>query len=392
MQQLFIAYANADRDFAARLCAALDSPEYKIWDWQENLPASDWGRIFPAIESSSAFLFVISPASVTSATCLQELKYGADLGKRVIPVLRENVPTELLPSAVAQAQWILALDDREFGSAVEAIRQALELDVDALSHETRLLARSLDWERHNHHPSLLLSSVELKEAKELASRAHVPLASVILEYVKRSDRAIRQRVIGVTVVAVLTGSALVASTAFNLLPLGVAVGFLSGVIAAALALKNMGYSRQLVVTPTAVATSPDTPDTLGPQTIFLSYGRNDWDRYAKIMVERLRAAQLTVWVDQQYIDGGDDWMDAIDLALKTCQRMVLCVTPDAVKSKYVRKEYRYFIKNDKPIYPILCEQSELPFELEGIQQLAFTDAPATIAAIRRGRLPAITPN
>jgi TIR domain len=188
-----------------------------------------------------------------------------------------------------------------------------------------------------------------------------------------------------TSLAVLTGFAIIVVAVFNLLlPLSVGIGFLVGISATVLVLKAMGYSRH-PVRRIATVKSPEIPDTLGPETIFVSYGRKDWDRYAKQIVERLRSANLTVWLDQSYIQGGDDWMDSIDVALKTCQRMLLCVTATALESKYVKKEYRYFIQNDKPIYPIICERSELPFELEGIQQLDFNDIESIIAAIRRGR-------
>jgi len=101
--------------------------------------------------------------------------------------------------------------------------------------------------------------------------------------------------------------------------------------------------------------------------IFLSYARVDWDEYALPLVERLRGAGLDVWVDQDLIRGGDDWMDAINAALKTCDLLVLCVSPEALNSRYVKMEYRYFFHHDKPIVPVLCRPADLPAELVGIQ-------------------------
>src|ERR1019366_5562224 len=56
------------------------------------------GAVFPealrrAIEESDAFLFVITPASVESPYCEQQIEHARMLGKRILPVHRTKVPT-----------------------------------------------------------------------------------------------------------------------------------------------------------------------------------------------------------------------------------------------------------------------------------------------------------
>lgn len=105
--------------------------------------------------------------------------------------------------------------------------------------------------------------------------------------------------------------------------------------------------------------------SLGP--IFVSYSRNDWDEFASPLVERLRSEGFDVWVDQELIRGGTDWLDAINNALDRCPQMILCVSPDSLASRYVKMEYRYFIGENKFLLPVICRKIDLPAELRGIQ-------------------------
>lgn len=107
--------------------------------------------------------------------------------------------------------------------------------------------------------------------------------------------------------------------------------------------------------------------------LFVSYARVDSNGFVEDLVERLRAAGQNVWIDQHLIVGGDDWMDAIGEALETCMMLLLVMSPEALASKYVKMEYRYFFNHDKPIIPVLYRAVEkIPPELMSVQHLDFT--------------------
>ena len=65
----------------------------------------------------------------------------------------------------------------------------------------------------------------------------------------------------------------------------------------------------------------------------------------------------------------------IDKALKTCQRMVVCVSPNAMESNQViKKGYRYFLKRNKTVIPFLCcEADNTPYDLDNIQHIPYED-------------------
>jgi hypothetical protein len=130
----------------------------------------------------------------------------------------------------------------------------------------------------------------------------------------------------------------------------------------------------------SASTVPLDGDTV---SVFLSYSRRDWDRFASPLVDRLRSEGVHVWVDQHTIDSGDDWMDEINEALQQSECLVLCVSPDALASKYVKMEYRYFISENKPILPVLCREADFPAELRGIQFVTYDRTDEIIEIIKQ---------
>lgn len=150
------------------------------------------------------------------------------------------------------------------------------------------------------------------------------------------------------------------------------------------------YQRYFVLDPVIWASTlrsePDsTPerDSLKPSSIFISYSRVDWDTYAKPLVERLQAAGLAVWVDQLLIEGGQNWFDEIVNALKTCKRMIVCVSPDALASRHVKMEYRHFFNNDKKLFVLICRQAELPPPLSDIQFYSYDQLDSLLELLKR---------
>jgi len=129
--------------------------------------------------------------------------------------------------------------------------------------------------------------------------------------------------------------------------------------------------------------APTQPDVLSQETIFISYSRKDWDKFVEPLVIDLRQQGFKVWIDQTFILGGDNWYKAIQQALETCERMVLCVSPDSLKSPYVQREYRYFMDEAKWLVPLICREAPLPWELQGTQYLLYQNRATLIATLRR---------
>ncbi len=124
-------------------------------------------------------------------------------------------------------------------------------------------------------------------------------------------------------------------------------------------------------------------DSVSVSRIFISYRRADWEHFVEPLITRLKAEGLSWWVDQHLIEGGADWMDEINRALKECDSMILCISPEALESRHVKMEYRYFFNNHKPIYPLICRQpDELPAELQIIQHYPYAELEKLLQQIK----------
>src|SRR5256714_7593773 len=75
--------------------------------------------------------------------------------------------------------------------------------------------------------------------------------------------------------------------------------------------------------------------------VFISYARSDGEQFAAQLRQRLQAEQIPLWQDRVGMEGGRDWWQQITEALDKVEFMVLVMTPAAMQSEMVRKEWRY---------------------------------------------------
>jgi CRP-like cAMP-binding protein len=108
--------------------------------------------------------------------------------------------------------------------------------------------------------------------------------------------------------------------------------------------------------------------------VFVSYSRKDWGLVIPI-VQRLREAGTSVWVDQGDIDGAVLWAEEIVEAIENCKVMILMASNGSFASRNVVKELALASENNKSILPILLEPVEIPktmkYQLAGVQYIEF---------------------
>src|SRR6201996_4505 len=108
MADVFISYSRRDSAFVTQLADGLRQREKDVWVDVEGLRDAE---VFPealrrAIEGSDAFVFVISPDSVRSTFCEQEVAHAAELNKRIVPLALRQVPDDEIPAAIRIRNWI----------------------------------------------------------------------------------------------------------------------------------------------------------------------------------------------------------------------------------------------------------------------------------------------
>jgi hypothetical protein len=108
--EVMISYRHTDAAFARRLEAALRRARFRVWVDTAITPGEDWRQdIANAIQRSVAVVFIISPGSVTSKYCKEELFYASALHKPVFPVVLKDAFADLqggVKTILQRKQWI----------------------------------------------------------------------------------------------------------------------------------------------------------------------------------------------------------------------------------------------------------------------------------------------
>jgi WD40 repeat protein len=172
MADLFISYAREDLAFVRELSAALRAAGKEPWvDLQDIPPTARWrDEVRGAIDQASAVIYVLSPESVASAVCREELERALTDNKRVIPVLLRDVDPDAVPEPVAEVNWI-PVEGGEVGEAAARIGDALDVDLDWVRAHTRLLTRAVEWNERGRDRSLLLRGGDLEAAERWLTEA-----------------------------------------------------------------------------------------------------------------------------------------------------------------------------------------------------------------------------
>lgn len=198
MPDVFISYSRKDKTFVQSLHEALSAHNREAWvDWEGIPPTAEWlQEIHRAIEASDTFIFIISPASVASDICKQEIAYAVEQHKRLVPIVQRDVEANAVPEELAALNWIFFREQDDFDSAVQTLIRALDSDLDWVRHHTRLLVRAREWENKGQDKSLLLRGKDLRNAETWfaqATQKEPKPTTLQAEYIPASRKAETKR-------------------------------------------------------------------------------------------------------------------------------------------------------------------------------------------------------
>ncbi len=212
---VFISYSRRNKTFAEKLNDSLDNSGVDAWvDWEGIPLSSDWmEEITRAIEGADAFLFIITPDSLASEVCAQELELGLQYNKKLIPILHiEPEKGSTMHEALAATNWVYMRKEDDFDATLPKLLDTIQTDLGWVRGHTRLLQRAKEWEAKNKSKSFLLHGDDLEgaerwqvEASTHESREVVPLQA---EYIQASRQAATRRqrnfLIGVSLALVVS--------------------------------------------------------------------------------------------------------------------------------------------------------------------------------------------
>jgi hypothetical protein len=125
---VFLSYSSASQPWVRKFTDALTASGVSAWfDAHEILPGERWqAQIEKALRQSRVLILVLSPESVQRPWTFFELGAALADGKRIVPVLSDDVDPADIPAVVRQFQFV-----REKSPEAAAKRVA-----EAVMHET----------------------------------------------------------------------------------------------------------------------------------------------------------------------------------------------------------------------------------------------------------------
>jgi WD40 repeat protein len=170
--EAFISYSRRNKEFIQTLASALKKANREVWvDWEDIPQGAEWWKeIESGIEGANAFLFVITPDSMTSEVCAWELNHAIKHNKRLIPILHQEVEGEI-PPQIAAINWIFFRESDDFDHAFASLLKTLDTDLERTRIHTRILRRAVEWESHQHDKSFLLHGQDLSNAQHWLTRS-----------------------------------------------------------------------------------------------------------------------------------------------------------------------------------------------------------------------------
>ena len=199
--RIFISYSRRDVAFAEWLNRRLerDGRFDVLRDLEDTEFGEDWwNRVVEMIQESDTIVLVLTERSSRSPTCEREVEEAAALGKRVIPLVLEDVDWAQVPFGLARIHSVrvdaATEEGRERGAAL--LERVLSRDISWMRTHTRIGEGAQRWLTRGQRNVDLLRGSALKEAEVwLATPPKTGSAPTTLhrEYLMAARRATRRR-------------------------------------------------------------------------------------------------------------------------------------------------------------------------------------------------------
>ena len=110
--------------------------------------------------------------------------------------------------------------------------------------------------------------------------------------------------------------------------------------------------------------------------IFISYSKKDVG-YAEKLINALRREGFNPWFDIEGLEAGTHWQNRLQTQIFTCDAYILIMSRNSYRSSWVPDELVTAKTKNRPIFPLLLDDTEL---FLGIQTIQVED-------VRGGKLP-----
>jgi TIR domain len=108
MARIFISYNRCSLEAVQTLAEDLKASDHEMW-FDQSLTGGQrwWDKILASIRECDIFVFTLTPESLESQACTQELNYAGQLGKVILPVLLSDaINVNVLPRSLNEIQFV----------------------------------------------------------------------------------------------------------------------------------------------------------------------------------------------------------------------------------------------------------------------------------------------
>jgi WD40 repeat protein len=171
MSDVFLSYSRRDAEFCKQVFTDLKARDKEVWADFEDIPkAADWWEEIKAgIDAADAFVFIISPDSVRSDVCRDEVEHAVAQNKRILPILYREITEDedkaKVHPSINSHNWIFARKDQDdYDTFFKTLLESIETDLEHNRLMTRFLVRAKEWEANNRNHSYLLTGKDFEDA------------------------------------------------------------------------------------------------------------------------------------------------------------------------------------------------------------------------------------
>jgi len=113
----------------------------------------------------------------------------------------------------------------------------------------------------------------------------------------------------------------------------------------------------------------DVPSGRG-RSIFISYSRKD-KKFAQKLAKSLRDADAKVWIDENDIRIGENYVKKITAAIEEHAEFLIILTPAAVQSEFMDLELLEALEKKRALLPVMWRKCKLPLLIKNRQYFDF---------------------
>jgi hypothetical protein len=193
--RLFLSYSRRDSAFVDELIISVESYGFEVLlDREDLFPGEQWEpRLHRFISEADTTVCVVSANWVASEQCVKELAIALDQGRRIIPVIIDQIHPNSMPEQLARLQFVFFHGEgRSYARGVVSLVTALRTDIDWVRQQSRLLDKAQEWNQHGRSKALALRGASLDEALKWVHAPrpeHTRILPVVAEFVEASRKA-----------------------------------------------------------------------------------------------------------------------------------------------------------------------------------------------------------